>query len=215
MEQSKLDLIVYNIKSEEDKNKINDLITSYQPFIIKVISDLKKSYLDIDNDEEFSIGLLAFNEAIERYEIDKGHFLSFAKLVISSRLKNYWAKEEKHDHEALENFEDITENKNTTLELEINLFEKELLHFGLDFDILVEYSPKHKDTRERAIEISYRTSQNNNMMNHLYEKRRLPISMIAKSFNYSVKIIKRSKFFIIASSIIFYKDYSQLKEWLK
>ncbi len=45
-------------------------------------------YVCTDNDEEFSIALIAFNEAIEKYNEDRGNFWAFAKLVIESRLKN-------------------------------------------------------------------------------------------------------------------------------
>ena len=54
---------------------IDSLIEKHMPFIIKSISDTTGRYVSCENDEEISIGLLAFNEAIERYDNDKGHFL--------------------------------------------------------------------------------------------------------------------------------------------
>ena len=39
---------------------------------------------------------MAFHEAMKKYSEDKGPFLPFANLVISSRIKNYLSKENKH-----------------------------------------------------------------------------------------------------------------------
>ncbi len=49
--------------------------------------------MDIDNDDEFSVGLMAFYEALEKYNEARGDFLSFARLVIDSRIKDYWAQQ--------------------------------------------------------------------------------------------------------------------------
>ncbi len=46
-------------------------------------------------DEELSIALMAFNEAIDGYDTSKGSFLSFAKLVINRRLIDYLRKKTK------------------------------------------------------------------------------------------------------------------------
>ena len=81
---------------------IDSLIEKHMPFIIKSISDTTGRYVSYENDEEISVGLLAVNQAIERYDNDKGHFLSFAKLVISSRIKNYLKSENKHQHSSFE-----------------------------------------------------------------------------------------------------------------
>lgn len=213
MKNTDLDLYVYNIKLNKEKR--NTLIKDYQPFIIKIISEMKNGYISVENDEEFAIGLLAFDEAIERFDYEKGHFLSYSKLVIGSRLKNFWEKEHKHNHSQLESYQDMAEIVNEDLVAEIQAYEKELLLFGLDFETLSDHAPKHSDTRKRAKEISRKISRNGIIMNRVYEKKKLPITLISKLYNYSVKVIKSSKIFILAGSIIFYKNYEQLKEWIK
>ena len=76
---------------------IEYLIEKYMAFLIKTVSSFTGRYISIENDEEFEIALLAFTEAIEKYQTEKGVFLAFAKLVIVSRLKNYVEKEKKHE----------------------------------------------------------------------------------------------------------------------
>ncbi len=72
-----------------DIEHIDDLIKSHMAFIIRTTSNFTGRYITIENDDEFSIALLAFQEAVEKYDEKKGSFLSYAKLVIESRLLNF------------------------------------------------------------------------------------------------------------------------------
>ena len=47
------------------------LIADYQPFIIKTVSQFMGKYIEIENSEEFSIGLITFNEAIDCFDESK------------------------------------------------------------------------------------------------------------------------------------------------
>lgn len=211
MEHSELDIRVDQMTNQQERS---ELIDDYKPFILKIVSNLKNAYVSIENDEEYSIGLIAFDEAIKRYKIDKGHFLGFAKLVIESRLKNFWQSEARHQHDSIDNLT-VSVEDHIDLKLEIEAFEKELQYFGLDFDLLIDYQPKHMDTRTRAIEIGQLTGLNKTIMTQVYSKRRLPVTLISRTFNYSVKIIKTSKFFILATSLVFYKNFENIINWIK
>jgi len=203
---------VFKMILKDDRDGVNSFIKKYQPFIIKTVSDLKGQYLDINNDDELSIAMLAFHEAMTRYQPGKGNFLGFAKLVIESRVKTYWAKIKQTDYT---DYEDIIHDTDNELRDEIELFEKTLLDFGLDFENLVELSPKHEDTRKRAIEIGRKTSKRKPFVDHIYEKKRLPITLISKAFEVSIKIIKRSKSFILSVVIIYDKKLKHIEEWIK
>lgn len=210
-----VDLIVYNMVLNHDKEKINKFIKDYTPFIIKTVSTLKGQYLDLENDEEYSVALMAFNEAMEKYNYEKGAFLNFAKIVIESRVKNYWISIKKHQHVDLDDVPVVIEDNNEDLVHEIKEFEKTLLLFDLDFETLIEVAPKHSDTRKRAISIASKTSQNKTFVNHIYEKKRLPITLMSKAYDVSIKIIKKSKVFILSTVIIFDKKLKLIQEWLK
>ena len=47
-----------------------EFIQNHKPFIVKVSSELCKRYLTWGHDEELSIALVAFNEAIDSYKPD-------------------------------------------------------------------------------------------------------------------------------------------------
>ena len=76
---------------------IEYLLEKYMAFLIKTVSGFTGRYVSVENDEEFEIALLAFTEAVEKYQPQRGVFLAFAKLVIISRLKNYVEKEKKYE----------------------------------------------------------------------------------------------------------------------
>lgn len=214
-----------NIKSISGKD-INSLINEYMPLIIKTVSSITGRYVSVKNDDEFSIALIAFKEAIDKFDEEKGSFSAFAKLVISSRIKNYLIKENKHNK--VDSIEELSENginvenvyhtpieSNDELAVEINKLKGEINKFGFSFEDLVEESPKHEDTRKRAIFISEQVNDEVLLKSFMYEKRRLPIKQISLKFSVTEKIIKRSKRFIISVVIILDKNFRNLKLWIR
>ena len=205
---------------------INILIDNYMPLIIKTVSSITGRYVSVKNDDEFSIALMAFKEAVDKYDENIGIFSSFAKLVISSRVKNHLVRENKHNKvESIEelsesgiNIEDIYHTEiegSDEISIEISKLKDEINKFGFSFEDLVEEAPKHDDTRKRAISISEKVNDEVILKNFMYEKRRLPIKQISLKFSVTEKILKRSKRFIISVVIILDKNFRNLKLWVR
>ncbi|MGL4338484.1 MAG: sigma factor [Turicibacter sp.] len=207
------------------KNK-NQMIKDHIPFIIKSVSEVTGRYVTLEHDE-MSIGLLAFNEAMDKYDETKGAFLGFAKLVIRSRILNYLKgqtiafKESSLDelNEAgIEFADEFCYQPNTSqshLAHEIQMLKCEIEKFGFDLEVLANDCPKHQDTRKSAISLSKKVSQNTSIVMKLYEKLRLPIKLISVQYEKSEKFLKGNKKFIITTIIIFDKKYSSLLQWLE
>lgn len=212
MDSSNLDLYIDQVKNQTDLR--NQFIHDYTPFVIKHVSELKHAYVCVRNDDEFSIALIAFNEAIDRYEIDKGHFLSFARIVIESRLKNYWEKEKHHQHDDISNVE-VAAPSDEDLHLELIAYENELSYFGLSFEDLSNHMPKHTDTKEAALNIAQEIALNAFIMTQVYIKKSLPVTLVSKSLKIGLKMVKNNKVFILGTSIIFYKKFDKIENWLK
>ncbi|MGL4343695.1 MAG: sigma factor [Cellulosilyticaceae bacterium] len=206
---------------------INLLIEDYMPFIISEVSHITKRYVSLENDEELSIGLMAFYEAIQKYNEDKGAFIPFAKLVMRSRLKNHFKSEGNSDTFSLDSLtidqieaqiepilEPHLESENLVAD-EINFLTSLLLDFGFNLTDVAKESPKHTQTRKNAIDLSERISFEPMLTHWLYLKKRLPISQICLQFNVTQKIIKHSKKFIITTVIIFDKNLRNLKLWIE
>ncbi|MFE7061177.1 RNA polymerase sigma factor SigI [Sutcliffiella sp. NPDC057660] len=212
----------------------NQLISKYKPFIAKAVSSVCKRYIN-ETDDEFSIGLIAFNEAIEKYSKDKGSsLLSFAELIIKRRVIDYIRKESKNITVTMSeqdvDQDDYASNKiEATLSVEefqkqihqeqrkeeILYYQTVLKDFGLTFSDLLECSPKHADARQNAIEVAHTLVQNQELKKHLFEKKMLPMKHLEGLVDVSRKTIERNRKYIIAVSIILSGDYIYLKDYLK
>lgn len=210
-----------------DLEERNKLIEDYIPFIIKTVSKQLNRYIETENSDEFSIGLIAFNEAIEKYNSGKGVFFKFAELVISNRIKDNLRKKQQVLSEislddcsenVLKHLDSVSFNSDEDsriLREEIKQYEMELSKFNITLEGLVEDTPKHKDTRENAMVLSELISKDKPLVEEIYSKRRLPISKIALKFRTTVKIIKRSRKYIISIVVIFTGGFTQLKYWVR
>ena len=213
------------VPGEEIKiSDLDSLIENHMAFIIRIVSDFTGRYVSIENDEEFSIALNAFAEAVERYDKEKGSFLSYSKLVILSRLKNNLRSKEKRLQEIsldslMESGNDFSKeeyNKQySPYHEEILLYREELLKFGITLEMLAAKGPKHKDTKEKAIYIGEKASEDSEIVDYTYAKKRLPVKKVARYTKTTEKIVKGSKNFILAVMIVFVKKYPSLSKWLR
>ena len=89
------------LKIQQGDSKLrNDIIHSYKPFIAKTASTVCNRYIT-ESDDEFSIGLIAFNEAIDKYSSEKGNSLiAFAEIIIKRRVIDYLRSQSKRKETA-------------------------------------------------------------------------------------------------------------------
>ena len=71
---------------------IEYLIEKYMAFLIKTVSGFTGRYISIENDEEFEIALLAFTEAVEKYQSEKRCVFSFCKTGDCQQIKKLCRK---------------------------------------------------------------------------------------------------------------------------
>ncbi len=177
-----------------DRFLLNEVIEAYKPFIAKTVSSVCKRYI-YETDDEFSIGLIAFNEAIEKYSPDRGSsLLSFSEVLIKRRVIDYLRTQTKHHHLSLDLSEPIHDEETTGTiivnELSINEYNKktdeqrrkdEITHFqkllstfDLSFSDLVENSPKHADARKNAMIAAKMLVENQELKEMLFAKKATP-----------------------------------------
>ncbi len=74
-----------------DAEAREDLLRRYAPFALKVASQVTGTYVRLGRDDEGSVALLAFNEAIDSYDPSRGaSFLGFVRAVIRRRLIDHY-----------------------------------------------------------------------------------------------------------------------------
>ncbi|MCT4619072.1 MAG: RNA polymerase sigma-I factor [Marinisporobacter sp.] len=210
--------------STQEREKI---IQEYIPFIIKTLSDKLNKYIESENSEEYSIGIEAFNEAIDKYEPSRGSFIGFAEIVIKNRIIDYLRKNSKHNKVVpISQFEDDEKNKTEkyfqtedftesfTLKNEIKELEEKLKSFHITFFDLEEEAPKHMDTRANALRIAKYIANDKELKESLMKKKTLPSKRIIEEMGVTIKILKRSRKFIIATVVILGSDLEQLKSYI-
>ena len=98
---------------------------------------------------------------------------------------------------------------------EILQYREELLLFGLTLEHLADAAPKHKDTRIAAMDVAKTASQDQHTVELTYRKRKLPVREVARIARVTEKIVKGSKIFILATMIIFVRQFPELLDWIQ
>ena len=78
-----LDERIVSIK--QDAYAIELLIKQYEFYILKCASKTSKHFIH-KSDDEWSIALFAFAQAIQSFDSSRGHFLTYAQKVIHNQL---------------------------------------------------------------------------------------------------------------------------------
>lgn len=224
--------IVERIKNGDRQLK-EKFIEEHIPFIIKVISSFRTTKIvDVKNSDEYSIGLMAFDEAIEKFDSSKSSgFLGFAQIVIKRRLIDYIRNiSSKNKYEIpfsyFDNISDseIGEKLNTfdmglgsgryELIQELKDFSRELEAFGLSIDNLPDYMPKHKDSKYMCLRIAKKIIENKNIYYKLKTKKYFPMKELSKIIDVHPKTIERNREYLICLCIIYDSDYENFKTYL-
>ncbi|MFC2947913.1 RNA polymerase sigma-I factor [Virgibacillus sediminis] len=217
-----------------DESVQNYLLDTYKPFIATCVSEVCKRYIDPQRDDEFSIGLSAFNDAIFSYSPERGSsFLSFAKLVVKRRVIDYIRSvvkkpkavslDEAYDVDRAETPREIAavqeryqlEQDTWHLREEIVDFKEKLTEYKMTLSELAEVSPKHRDARESAIHTAKILYNDEQLRLKVQRKKKLPIKDLVKQVNVSKKTLERNRKFILAIFIVLSEDYLYLKDYLK
>lgn len=202
-----------------DADLRNKFISEYTPFIIDKISKTTGRYVDVRNAEELSIGLEAFNEAIDKFDSGKGSFLSFAHLVIKSRIIDHMRKESKHRADSpLEEGMGIESKDNfehaLVLRDQIEAFRIRLEAFGITFGQLAANAPKHEDTRRNIMRVANGIVETPMILNEFYRSKRLPRKTVSKKFRISDKAIQGSRQYLISCILAIDSELSEIKAYI-
>ncbi|WP_165878409.1 RNA polymerase sigma-I factor [Natranaerovirga pectinivora] len=216
-------------ESKKNELELNKLLMEYKPFIKKVLSKVVGRYID-ESDDLFSVGLLAFKDAVMDYKHDKGKFIHYAQLVVKSRSIDYLRKENRvydkevydleesdkekiHSDNAIKRFN--SDQTNELRKLEILEFTNELIAFGIEFNDLVKASPKQRKTRDVYYLMAEFIAQDIDLLDEVKRNKRIPIKELEDNFKINRKKIERGRKYIIALVIILIGEFNLIREYIK
>ncbi|HEU4963355.1 MAG TPA: RNA polymerase sigma factor SigI [Bacilli bacterium] len=234
-ETSDLNQLLARARNGEEEAR-DKLLRDYIPFVAKSASQATGRYIRRGQDDEFSIALTAFNEAIERYDLDRGtSFLGFADTVIKRRLIDYFrSRQAKQRDLPFSDFEVEDEEDNVINYVEVQKsveqhhkqqetdmrrdeivrFTQMLGEFDISMEELVDLSPKHQDARENAMEVAKIIADQDELKQYLLTKRSLPLKALMSHVSVSRKTIERQRKYIIAISLVLIGDFDMLQDYI-
>lgn len=219
-------------KIKNDEELVNRFVEEYKPFIASCTEKITGRYVRYGEDDELSIALIAFVEAIKSYNSAKGNFLSFAQNVIKRRIIDYYRKEKRHSSviSLNEYYNEDDEEKDLSIDksidkflideisefrrLELEELKEELEQLDISFVDLAESSPKHNKTRRLCQQIIDFVVSQPELVKLIRQKKYLPIAEIGKTLKIPRKNIERVRKYIIAAVIIRTGDYQYIKDYV-
>lgn len=196
-------------------------LRSHMEFIRQCASSVCKRPLDWYNDDELSISFIAFNKALDSFDIASNKsFAAFAKMLIKHSLVDYFRSSSRnglHQTTLYEDNELFVEKESAAakavsystyavekedLGYEVEYFKEILESFGLNFEDLTSNSPRHKKTRENLKGIARQTSSQQELVNSIYEKKRLPLQQIQMLTGARKKTLEKWRRYLLSLIII-------------
>lgn len=202
---------------EGDSYLREKFIIDHKPFILKTVSKVMGKFIDDENNDEFSIGLEAFNEAINCFDLNmKSNFFSFAEQVIRRRIIDDIRKRRRENRTTpfsnIDEYEDFEAKYLTSdsyfkyehieVEEEISVLKNQLAEYGINMVDLAANSPKHEDSRNLCIKIARILAQDEVLYRQLVKSKNIPRNELLKKVPVHRRTIENNRKFIIAVCLI-------------
>lgn len=214
------------LRIQQDKDDINALIQEYEPFIRSTAYKCTgKTSATIG--DEISIAMMAFAEAVDKYDQKKGRFLTFAQWVIRRRIIDHQRSQRDGNTVPLTavtaDGEDDTQTYAVThdqeglhnpIRLEILALTQRLQAYPIAFGELVLVSPKAGKTRAACQRAVQYVTGDPVLIEYMQRTHRLPIKKIIENCMIPRKLLDRHRKYIITVIEILQGDYPYLSEYV-
>lgn len=215
-----------------DTQAREQVLAEHRPFVQKVARATCRRFLEWGQDEELSVALLALNEAIDRYDTDRGvPFEAYARTVVRSRLLDFLRREARERQryvlgqeadEAAEWAElarDAYDREILARERaeEIAAYAARLRDFNLSLAELARVSPKHRDSRQLMFRAAQALVERQELFQRLVATKRLPLAELSLASGISRKTLEKGRKYIVAVSLIlgYPEEFPYLYSYLK
>lgn len=221
-----------------DEQAREELISRHRAFIRQAASRVCRRPLDWHNDDELSVSLLAFNEAIDTFNPAAGKsFLGYAGVVIHHRLVDWFrrqpaqaplsldaaATDEEGDEGALAPLEagpamSAYQKQEEMADRADDLarYDLALQRYGTSLAELGAICPRHRDARLSLQRAAARLAADADLMRSLTRTGQLPIKQLQGVSGLSRKVLETGRKYIIAVALILWNDeFGHLKSFIQ
>ncbi len=229
------------LAAKTDEREFDALVKSHRQWILRMAAEAAHHYVT-DSDDEWSVALMAFHEAVQSYDAGKGSFRALAGVVIRRRVTDYLRSEGRHSAEiavmpgafdgeldaeeaggvslsvqqkvAQDSLADSAEDRAGRARAEIAEMQEILGAYGFSFFDLADCSPKAEKTKKSCGQAVRTLLARAALLALMRLKRLLPIRELSEASGVIRKILERHRKYIIAAAEILDGDFPILASYM-
>ena len=227
--QDEHELIQQVYAAKEDMEAADRLIGSYMPFIKSETAKFLKRPPMEGHDDELSIAMIAFHEAVRGYSRSRGAFLKYAAMIMKSRLIDYRRKEQRHgnvisldapagedDAPLGDTIADETDHNEAYVvreatRAEIEELTRQMREFGVSLSDVADNCPKQQRTLEACRKALWHAKEHPELLDELLKTRRLPIARLSEGSGTERKTLERHRKYMVALLLIYTNGYEIIR----
>ncbi len=221
------------LAAQTDSQAADDLILQYIPFIKSETRSVTGRF-PADEDDELSIAMFAFYEAMMSYQADRGSFLGLASRAIRNRLIDFHRKEKRHlsnlsldtpssndedrtlgDRIADERNEIHERHDRQAAQAEIEHFSRQLEDFDLTLADIAENCPKQERTLSACMRVLDYARETRDLLDQMIRTKKLPISQLALGTGVEKKTMERHRKYLIAILLAYTNGFEIIRGHLR
>ena len=213
-----------------DPEAADEFIRQYMPFIrsetVKFIQDAPEN----GHEDELSIAMLAFYEAMLSYESNRGAFLPYGARAIRNRLIDHYRREKRHkgvlslhlpveDEEERTLLDTLPDGQNpvedylhrSASQQEIREFGEKLGSFGLSFSDVADNCPQQERTLSACRRALDYARANPHLLRQVELTGRLPMKELSLGAGVEKKTLERHRKYLVAILLAFTNGYEIIR----
>lgn len=219
--------------AKKSRSAEDSLIQDYLPFVRSETAKFLKRPVS-DSDDELSIALISFHEAIHNYDETKGAFLALAAMTIRSRLTDYYRKEKRHmGHISMnspvgdtdtemgeliiseeESLADRIITRDATRQ-EIMELSAQMADFGVSLSDVSDNCPQQERNKAICLRAMQYARENTDILDEFLRTKRLPLARLSDGNKSVRKTLERHRKYLVALLLICTNGYEIIRGHIK
>lgn len=229
MAREEHDIVRQVLQAQQDSYAADRLIERYLPFIrAEAAKFLQRP--PTDSDDELSIAMIAFHEAVCGYDKGRGAFLPYAATLIRSRLIDYDRKERRHrgsvsldaprgeeeDGSLLDTLADPSDHSGDLITREATAHEirelsEQMEGFGVSLSDVADNCPRQQRTLDACRAAMAYAKSRPDLLDQLVRTGKLPLSELAQGSGVERKTLERHRKYLMALLLICTNGYEIIR----
>ena len=220
--------LVYAAKT--DSEAADTLISQYMGFIRSETVKFTRAARPDGHEDELSIAMLAFYEAILGYERTRGAFLPYAARAIRNRLGDHYRTEKRHgnvislhapagdeeDRTLMDTLPDARDEigdyeARSASQQEIREFAETLSRFGLTFSDVADNCPRQERTLAACRRVLDFARSRPDLLDRVEDTGKLPMAELAAGSGVEKKTLERHRKYLVAILLAFTNGYEIIR----